>query len=211
MIVAIDGPAGGGKSALAKLIAERMDFFLLNSGYFYRAVTLYGLRAQSMDEGAWITIAQSIDFSIADGALLVNGVALSGDLHSDVIDAWVPKVSSVVAVRTILNEKMRSLVANRDVVCEGRDMTSVVFPDAQLKIYLDASVEIRAKRRFQQEYSTLSLDEIQKSIQNRDEIDRTKSVGALQIVPEAWYIDSSDKSLEDVYAMIQTKIADIRV
>ena len=114
-------------------------------------------------------------------------------------------------MREILNEKMRTLAGNRNVVCEGRDMTSVVFVDAQVKIYLDASVEMRAKRRFKQEYSSLSLDEIQKSIQNRDEIDKSKLVGALKIVPDAWYIDSSDKSLEDVYKMVVDRIIEIGV
>lgn len=209
MIIAIDGPAGGGKSALAQLISQRMHFFLLNSGNFYRAVTYLALSVHTHEEDLLIRIAQDTVFDVHNGCLYINGRTMDGELHSHSIDTHVAYVSSISGIRSILNEKMRGLVNSRNTVCEGRDMTSVVFPDAELKIYLDASVKIRAKRRFQQEYSSLSLDEIQKSIQNRDEIDKTKAVGALKIVPDAWYIDSTNKSLEDVYAMIVDKIAKI--
>jgi cytidylate kinase len=210
MIVAIDGPAGGGKSALAQLIAQRMDFFLLNSGYFYRAITYLSNQQHLHLNDEQEALAYAVHFDILAGKLLVDGVDLTEFLHTPEVDAAVAKVSSNQRLRNILNQKMRQLVANRDTVCEGRDMTSVVFLEAELKIYLDASVEMRAKRRFNQEYSTMSLDEIQKSIQNRDEIDKSKPVGALMLVPEAWYIDSSQKSLEDVYALVASRIIEIR-
>ncbi|NIZ46973.1 (d)CMP kinase [Entomospira nematocerorum] len=215
MIVAIDGPAGGGKSALADLISKRLHFFLLNSGLFYRAVTALAIEkgfllSDEHDINAISQLARETRFSIVNDILFVNNLDMRQQLHTHEVDKYVAHVSSIADVRYVLNENMRRLVANRDTVCEGRDMTSVVFPEAKLKIFLDASVEIRAKRRFDQEYSRMSLDEIQKSIQNRDEIDKTKAIGALKIVPDAWYIESSDKSLEDVYHMVASRIEEIR-
>ncbi|NIZ40529.1 (d)CMP kinase [Entomospira entomophila] len=215
MIIAIDGPAGGGKSALASLISKRLGFFLLNSGLLYRAITALALQKGLLqlsepDIGRITELAEETRFSIIDDILYVNHVDMSSQLHTHEVDRYVAHVSSIESVRNVLNENMRKLVADRDTVCEGRDMTSVVFPEAKLKIFLDASVEIRAKRRFDQEYSRMSLDEIQKSIQNRDEIDKTKAIGALKIVPDAWYIESSDKSLEDVYHMVASRIEEIR-
>jgi cytidylate kinase len=208
MVIAIDGPAGSGKSALATMIAERLHYFLLNSGYFYRAVTYKSITGQIAhnDGKALALLAENTTFKLDNGKFLVDNNDLSPFLHSDEISKAVASVSSYEELREVLNRKMRLLAEGRDVVCEGRDMTTVVFPDAEVKIYLDASVKVRAKRRFDQRVSSMSLDEIEKTIHDRDEIDKNKKIGALKIASDAYYIDSSDLSLEEIYDKIFTMI-----
>lgn len=211
MIVAIDGPAGSGKSAVADMIAKSKGFFLLNSGLFYRAVTQAVLtQGVALEETVVVTLTKSLDITLHNGVMHLNGQDVSARLHTDEVDKAVSSVSSFVQVRQAINQKIAALCADLDVVCEGRDMTTVVFPDAEVKIYLDASAQARSKRRFNQGYSAMSLDEITKSIQNRDEIDKNKAVGALKIAPAALYIDSSEMTLLDVYQRIIDKMEEVQ-
>ena len=121
------------------------------------------------------------------------------------MDSWVATHSAVVELRNIVNEHLRNISKRgTSLVAEGRDMTSVVFSDTPYKFYLDASVEVRAKRRFEQQESSYSLEELQELIKERDEIDKNKSVGALKIVPDALYIDCSYLTIEEVYVKVFT-------
>jgi cytidylate kinase len=211
VIVAIDGPAGSGKSAVAAMIAEQWGFFLLNSGLFYRAIT-WALLTQGvkLEETEATSLTKRVDITLQNGHLFLNGEDVSAFLHSDEVDKAVASVSSFALVRQEINRKIALLCVNLDVVCEGRDIGTVVFPHAEVKIYLDASAQARSKRRFNQGYSEMSLDEITKSIQNRDEIDKNKAIGALKIALGALYIDSSDMTLLDVYQRIIDKMEEVR-
>ena len=208
MIIAIDGPAGAGKSTIAKLIAEKLNITFLNSGSFYRAITLSLLRNNIplTDTNAVIYHAEKLDLDYKNGRLFLNGEDVEDILHSDAIDLNASKVSCIVDVRHIVNKKIKMITKKISIVCEGRDMTTVVFPEAEYKFYLDASIEAQAKRRFNQGVSNLSLEEIAESIKKRDEIDKNKQEGSLKIAEDAHYIDTSDLTIEQVCAIILDKI-----
>lgn len=210
MVVAIDGPAGCGKSTVAKIIADRLNITFLNSGSFYRGITLSLLRSGQdiSDHEAVIQLAQSLDIDYVDSRLVINGEDVEDQLHTDQVDAHTAQVSSIIPLRHIVNEKIRHITKSLSIVCEGRDMTTVVFPDAEHKFYLDASIEVQALRRFNQGVSKLSLEEIKETIRQRDEIDKAKAEGALKIAPDATYIDTSDLTIEQVCEIIIRKIHD---
>ena len=208
MIIAIDGPAGTGKSTIAKILAERLGITFLNSGSFYRAVTLYLIRNSipydNPDEV--VRIASGLDLDYVDSHLILNGEDVEQYLHSDAVDAHASQVSAIVPLRHIVNEKLRKITEKLSVVCEGRDITTVVFPNAEYKFYLDASLDVQAERRFKQGVSNLSLEEIKESIRKRDEMDKNKAEGSLKIAPDATYIDTSHLTIEQVCEIIVNKI-----
>jgi small subunit ribosomal protein S1 len=200
-VVAIDGPAGVGKSTVAKVISDRLGFFFLNSGNFYRAITLRVLQAEKdpTNEQEILEIARQTKIDIIKDHVHANGVDVDGFLHSEEVDRYVAQHSAIVLLRDIVNSQIRNLVkTGMNLVAEGRDMTTVVFPDAQCKIFLDASPAIRAKRRFDQQPTGMSLSELQATIEKRDAIDRNKPVGGLKIASDALYIDSSYLTIDEV-------------
>lgn len=208
MIVAIDGPAGVGKSTIAHRIASEFGFLFLNSGHFYRCVAYFSLKNNISidDSSSIISIAKNIKFTLSDGILLANGENLEPYLHTHEIDEITAPLSAIVEVREILNDKIRKLYANVDLVCEGRDMTTVVFPHAEVKIYLDAQPEIRALRRQKQGFSQEDYQSILNSIKSRDYVDSNKSVGKLQVASDALYIDTSALELNTVLDKIFSTI-----
>lgn len=230
MVVAIDGPAGAGKSTIAKKIAQDLNLTFLNSGSFYRAITLSVLQngigitsgagqvdgvanlasgasaPKIVDENAIIEHAKTLSIDYQKSHLILNGVDVEDLLHTDAVDSLVSQVSSIIQIRHIVNDKIRLLTNKLDIVCEGRDMTTVVFPDAEYKFYLDASLEAQAKRRFNQGVSNLTLEEIMATIKERDERDKKKAEGALKIASDACYVDTSDLTIEQVCAIIKGKI-----
>ncbi|MDR1626661.1 MAG: 30S ribosomal protein S1 [Spirochaetia bacterium] len=200
MVVAIDGPAGVGKSSVAEMIARRRGFLFLNSGNFYRAVTWKAMEGGTPldDEDAIAGVARDMDVSIKDGDLAIDGVGRGEALHTDRIDAWVARHSAIVPVRREVNRRLREIAAARDIVMEGRDITTVVFPDAEVKIFLDAKPETRARRRFLQGTSGLPETEIAEALRERDRIDTHKTEGSLARSQDAHYIDTSDLTLNEV-------------
>lgn len=208
MVVAIDGPAGAGKSTISKQIALSLNITFLNSGSFYRAITLSLLRnnIDITDEPAVIAHTEQLDLNYLNTHLILNGEDVEDILHSDEIDSHVSKVSSCVEVRHIVNRKIRNVARKTSIVCEGRDITTVVFPDSDYKFYLDASIEAQAMRRFKQGVSLLTLEEIKKTIQERDEMDKNKAEGSLKKAPDAVYIDTSDLTIQQVCEIIISKI-----
>ncbi|MDR2184265.1 MAG: 30S ribosomal protein S1 [Treponema sp.] len=208
MVIAIDGPAGTGKSTIAGLLAEGLTgpdgapFVYINSGNLYRAITLGCLRngvdpADPEDALDYAGRAK-IDYK-DDGLVYLEGEEVSSLLHTDEIDRLSAPLSAIVPVRHVVNDMIRRIAGERNIVVEGRDMTTVVFPGAECRFYLDAGVEARAKRRYDQGVSRLSLEEIRRSILERDKIDKNKAEGSLKISPEAVYLDSSDLTIKQVY------------
>lgn len=208
MVVAIDGPAGCGKSTVAKILAERLHLTFLNSGSFYRGITLALLRAgiDLKDEQKVLDFARGLNLDYVNSHLFLEGEDVEDLLHTDQVDAHAAQVSAIVPLRHIVNEKIREVTKSLSIVCEGRDMTTVVFPNAEHKFYLDASIDVQAQRRFDQGVSDLSLEEIKKSIRKRDEIDKNKAEGALKIAPDALYIDTSHLTIEEVCEIMTRKI-----
>ena len=208
MVVAIDGPAGCGKSTVAKILAERLHLTFLNSGSFYRGITLALLRAgiDLKDEQKVLDFARGLNLDYVNSHLFLEGADVEDLLHTDQVDAHAAQVSAIVPLRHIVNEKIREVTKSLSIVCEGRDMTTMVFPNAEHKFYLDASIDVQAQRRFDQGVSDLSLEEIKESIRKRDEIDKNKAEGALKIAPDALYIDTSHLTIEEVCEIMTRKI-----
>jgi len=210
MIIAIDGPAGTGKSTIASMIAEKLNITFLNSGGFYRTLTLAVLDAgiDYKDEAKTLEFCkkQKIEYT-KESHFILNGVDVTEHLHDDRVTANASQVSAIVEIRHLVNDLMREITKSLSIVCEGRDMTTVVFPNAEYKIYLDASAEVRAKRRFDQGVSDMTLEEIKESIEKRDEMDKNKKEGSLKIADDALYIDTSSLTIDNVCAIILKQIS----
>lgn len=208
MVIAIDGPAGTGKSTIASIIAEKLNITFLNSGSFYRALTLALLdgKIDLSDENAVLDFCMKQNLDYRNSHLILNGTDVEKHLHDDRVSAEVAQISAIVPVRHLVNERMREITESLDIVCEGRDMTTVVFPDADFKFYLDASLDVQAERRFRQGVSNLSLEEIKEAIKKRDEIDRNKAEGSLKRADDAFYIDTSALTIDEVCAIILNQI-----
>lgn len=200
MIVAIDGPAGVGKSSIAKMVSDELRMYYLNSGNFYRGVTYrilnLGLDPAKPDD--CVKAAKEAQFDVKDGRFYLDGEDVEDKLHHPSIDIWSSKVSVNPQVRSIVNERIHDLTKRMDVVAEGRDMTTVVFPNAEHKFFFDAPPEIRARRRYEQNPGVMDYDTILKEINERDAIDRNKPVGGLKIAPDAVYIDTSYLTINEV-------------
>lgn len=208
MIVAIDGPAGSGKSTIARMIAEGLGFTYVNSGNLYRLFTLAALRAGCLGKGdeAILEVARTAHIEFRQRRHFLDGEDVEDILHSPEVDAQVAQVSSIPPLREIVNVHVRAIAGEGDSVVEGRDITTVVFPDADYKFYLDASPEARARRRLAQGTSGDDLAAIAANISMRDSIDRAKSTGALRIAPDAVVVDSSDLTLREVYDKVYGQI-----
>ena len=213
MIIALDGPAGCGKSTIAKLLSSRLGFVYINSGSIYRAISLAAIRRNISlgDESALINCATSVSIDCdVEGTIVLDGQKVVSELRSAAVDSIVAQVSAVPQIRSIVNSIVREIAASKDAIVEGRDMTTVVFPDAEAKFYIDASVEERARRRFEQGASTMTREEILENIKMRDQIDKGKKVGALKIAADALYLDTSDLTIEQVYEKVYSKILHLR-
>ncbi|MDR2542764.1 MAG: 30S ribosomal protein S1 [Treponema sp.] len=208
MVIAVDGPAGSGKSTIAKLLAEKLDFTYINSGRLYRAITLGCLRAEidTKDSQKVIEFAKNVRISCQGDEVFLDNEEVSVLLHTDEIDRLSSPLSAIVPVRHIVNDLIRSLAKGRNIIVEGRDMTTVVFPDAEHRFYIDASADSRAKRRYDQGVSSLSLNEIKSAILQRDEIDKNKIEGSLKIADGVQYLDTSDLTIIEVYDILKGKI-----
>jgi len=214
MVIAIDGPAGSGKSTIAKLLARKLKdnegrgFTYINSGNLYRAITLGCLRSGITPNDAERALEYAGKANIAyDGdKIILDGEDVTDGLHTDEIDKWAAPLSAIVPIRHVVNDIIRDISKGMNSVAEGRDMTTVVFPDAECRFYLDASVEARAKRRFDQGVSKLSLEEIKETIAQRDSIDKNKKEGSLAIAEGVEYIDTSGLTINQVYAILEERI-----
>ncbi|MCL2440314.1 MAG: (d)CMP kinase [Treponema sp.] len=208
MVIAIDGPAGSGKSTIAKMVAEGKGFTYINSGKLYRAITLGCLQAgiDLKNSEKVIEFAKNIDITYEKDQVFLDGKDVTAFLHTDEIDRHSSPLSAIVPVRHIVNDLIRKIARDSNIVVEGRDMTTVVFPDARHRFYIDASADARAKRRFDQGVSNLSLEEIKTAILQRDEIDKNKEEGSLKIAPDVQYLDTSDLTIIEVYDKLIDKI-----
>lgn len=199
-VVAIDGPAASGKSSVARQLAQETGFDYVNSGAMYRAATWHalqhGISPGDGDAIARLLETSRIDCDLAGGdfRVLINGVDPAAHLHDDQVNDNVSLVSGISRVREILVAKMRACASDRDVVMEGRDIGSVVFPATPYKFYIDASPEVRLRRRIAQGHRD--------QIMARDRADSSRRASPLVIAEDAHVIDSSNLTIEDVVGEI---------
>ncbi|SIQ00071.1 cytidylate kinase [Alkalispirochaeta americana] len=200
MVVAIDGPAGTGKSSVSQMVARSAGFFHLNSGKFYRAITWKAqeLQCELSDEESVLAVARNISIVLEGDAFLLDGHLRDEELHTPRVDQAVAPVSAFPSVRQEVNLRLKEIAGTRDLVVEGRDMSTVVFPDAEVKVFLDADPAERARRRYEQNGRQGDLEELEKAIRERDAIDRAKETGRLAQAPDAVYLDTTHLTLRQV-------------
>lgn len=215
MIIAIDGPSGAGKSTVAKAVARNLDFSCLDTGAMYRAIAWRAVTdgVALDDEVALGELARTHQITFEHEAgdpipkrVLLDGVDITQAIRTAEIDKAVSPVSATPSVREALTDQQRRIGRSGDYVIEGRDIGSVVFPDAELKVFLTASSEERAHRRVRQNVDrgvgSIDFDEVLKDIIRRDEADSKRSTSPLVIPDDAIVIDSTNHYIEDIIARI---------
>lgn len=228
MIVAIDGPAGSGKSTIAKEIAGQLGFSKLDTGAMYRAVTFAALdRGIDLDdENAVVALAHAIDIRFTDGAgedtkLTIDGKDATAAIRTPVVDASVSKVSAYPGVREAMLVHQRRAAEGRDIVAEGRDIGTVVFPNAEVKLFLTADPRERARRRVLQRHEgdaapldkaslEAEVDRTLEALKTRDKLDSSREVAPLVAADDAVHVDSTSHTIDEVVKIIEGLIAQRR-
>jgi len=208
--IAIDGPAGAGKSTIAKLVANLFDFTYIDTGAMYRAITLKAMNnsIDLYDESAFDFIDQT-RFDYKENNLFMDNVDVSEAIRSREVSNNVSLVSSHLIVREKLVNQQRALANNLNVVMDGRDIGYHVLPNADFKFFLTADVETRAKRRFRENLKRgihIPLKELEKEIMTRDDFDSNRKHSPLKPAEDAIIIDSSEMTISEVVKFIETKV-----
>ena len=209
--IAIDGPAASGKSTLGALLADALGYLYFDTGVMYRALTLAAIMAglDVQDEAAIGALAEQVHIdigpaSVDDGRdydVFLDGEDVTWAIREDAVNAYVSDVSAYAAVRKAMTEQQRRIAKANNVVMVGRDIGTVVMPDAELKIYLDASVEVRAQRRCQEMLDRgeeADFEAVLRSVRNRDQIDSSREIAPLKAAEDAVVINADCLGIEDV-------------
>lgn len=218
MKIAIDGPAGAGKSTIARMIAKKLDFVYIDTGAMYRALTWKALQqeidlhnSQAMNELAQATNIQ-FQQAVDTQRVICDGEDVSEEIRTPSVNSTVAIVAADSSVREVMVEKQQSLARVSSVVMDGRDIGEKVLPDAEYKFFVTASLQERVRRRMleleAQGFAT-EIEKLQKEIANRDQMDRERPVGALKILPDAIVIDTSFLSIDESLQKILDLIGEI--
>jgi cytidylate kinase len=215
----VDGPAGSGKSTISYKLAERFGYLFVDTGVFYRAMTLLALRRQiplddhtaltEMTSRAEIQIIPTENDVKRPYRVLIDGEDVSDALRSPDVEQHVSTVSAIAGVRQALVMQQREIAAQGNIIMAGRDIGTVVLPDADVKLYIDASLEERARRRYiqqQEKGQSPDLAAIQEALRQRDRVDSEREVSPLRRAPDAFYIETDNKSVETVVDEVATKL-----
>ena len=213
-IIAIDGPAASGKSTLAKYLADKLGYLYVDTGAMYRAITYYVLEHKiENDENAVIEAAKNINLTLQYGngrtSVFINGNDVTEFIRSPEVNAKVSDISKIKEVRTEMVKLQQKFGENNNLVVEGRDTTTVVFPHADLKIFLTAEAKERALRRyleFKEKGIETSIEEVEKSINNRDTIDSGREISPLKKAEDAVEIDSTNLTVEQEIERIVNRV-----
>jgi len=213
-IIAIDGPAASGKSTLAKYLADKLGYLYVDTGAMYRAVTYHVLKNEiENDENAVIESARKINLSLKYGngktSVFIYGNEVTEFIRSPEVNAKVSDISKIKEVRTEMVKLQQKFGEDNNLVVEGRDTTTVVFPDADVKIFLTAEVKERAMRRyleFKEKGVETTIEEVEKSINNRDSIDSGREVSPLKKAEDAIEIDTTNLSVEQEIERVLNRV-----
>ncbi|HHT11365.1 MAG TPA: (d)CMP kinase [Candidatus Atribacteria bacterium] len=213
-LIAIDGPAGAGKSTVARLLAKKLSYLYIDTGAMYRAIT-YFLIKQGINYEDPKALSQALNkmdlhFQVIDGisVIFLNGKRCDEEIRQTDVNQHVSPVAKIVAVRHFLKKKQRDLAQSTFSVTEGRDIGTVVLPDADLKIFLMARPEIRAQRRWKElkeKGIDISYEKVLENVIQRDTIDSTRSEAPLRPADDAMMVDTSDMSIEEVVNFLYQK------
>ena len=215
LIVAIDGPAGSGKSTIAKLLAKKYDLTYIDTGAMYRMITLYLLEnnIDISDLKEIERVLNTVNLDMQGDKFFLDNVDVSTKIREKRINDNVSKVASIKIVRSNLVDLQRKISNNKDVILDGRDVGTVILPNAQVKIFLIASPEERARRRyneFLEKKTEITYDEVLKSIKERDHIDSTRDESPFVKADDAIELDSTNLTIEDVVNFISKEIEKAR-
>jgi len=215
IIVAIDGPAGSGKSTSAKMVAKKLGYLYIDTGAMYRAITFLAINNNILhDEKKIIELAKSskieLEFVNDETKVIFNGKDITNSIRTVEVNNHVSDISKIKQLRVVLVQKQREMGKEKNgVVMEGRDITTVVFPDADVKIFLTASINQRAERRAK-EFSANGLevpyDNIKENLERRDHIDSSRDASPLTIAPDAMIIDTSEITIEEQVNLILNEV-----
>lgn len=210
--VAVDGPAGAGKSSVSKAVAKKLGFIYVDTGAMYRACALYALEnGLEIEEKALLGVLDNINIQIKyddnGQIILLNGKDVSKDIRKPEVSMGASKIAAIPAVRLKLVELQRKLAENDNVIMDGRDIGTYVLPNASVKVYLTASAEARAKRRYDEMTGEKDFETVKKDIINRDENDMKREFAPLKKADDAYVIDSSDMSFDEVCEKLEKLIA----
>lgn len=219
-VVAIDGPAGTGKGTITKLLAKELGLVNIDTGAMYRCVTLQALRKgiHSIEEKEkLIEIARNIEIQIenhnGNQQILLNGEDVTTEIRSLEVSKFVSPVSSIPEIRELMVNLQRKMAEGKNVIMEGRDITTVVFPNANVKIYLDADVKERARRRYEENKEKgikTTFEETLEAVKTRDYNDMHKAVGALKIAEDAIVVDTTKMTIEEVKEKVKELILAVK-
>lgn len=206
-IIALDGPSGSGKSTIANILAKKLKISYLNTGSMYRAVTLFFLENNiKKSDKIDIDLLRKINIDIKEDRVFLNGKDVSEKIRNKEVTENVSWVSSISLVRKYLVDMQRKISQNKSIILDGRDIGTVVFPNAKYKFFLVASSEVRAKRRYEQNEIDKSLKEIQKDIEKRDYLDSHREISPLKKAEDAIEIDSSNLTIDETIEEIINKM-----
>jgi len=211
-VITLDGPAGSGKSTIAKLVSEKLNYFQIDSGAFYRTYTYIALeyaKEKSINFPDFINeksfqiylenIFLEIKFENKKQIIFFNNKNIESKIRNPQITQSIKFIADNRFIRELVNQQIRKISENYDIIADGRDMGTVVFPNAELKIFITASLEVRAKRRFkefQEKFTDITIEEVQEQIKKRDFQDENREFGALKASEDAIMVDTSKKNLK---------------
>lgn len=217
IIIAIDGPAASGKSTLAKYLADKLGFLYVDTGAMYRAITFYALEnGIENDKQAVIKASKNIDLSLkySNGltSVFLNGDDITQNIRTPRVNAKVSDISKIKEVRAELVKLQQKFGKNNNLIVEGRDTTTVVFPNADLKIFLTADIKERARRRyleFKEKGVNIPLEEVEASIRNRDKIDSGREVSPLKKADDAVVLDTTNLTIDQEIERIIDRVNEL--